>query len=128
MSDSNNKTFSNIEEIRQIIEEGEIGIMSVEEAHSIMDEEAKRLADLEKERYLDPLHVQTPMLQRLQREFPNLNSRAGSANWAVLAMMANLIVELRTKGMSTPDIEKCICEAPMNLFKVLYQRGLVTKG
>lgn len=128
MSDSENKTFSNIEEIRKIIEEGEVGMMSIEEAHSIMDEETKRLVDLDKERYLDPLHVQTPMLQKLQREFPNLNSKAGTANWSVLAMTANIIVELRTKGLSNPEIESIIAEAPMNLFKALYKNNLISKG
>lgn len=85
-------------------------------------------ARVEKERYLDPLHVQTPMLQRVQRDYPRINTGAGTANWAVLANYANLIVDLRTRGLSTPDIEERIRESAHNFFGAIYQHGLVKRG
>jgi len=121
-------TLSNLAEIQKVINEGETGMMSVEQAQKILSDEELRLKKIEEERYLDPLHVQTPMLQRVQREYPNLNTGAGSSNWVVLATFANLIVELRRKGLSSPDIEHEIREAPHRMFGALYQRGMVKKG
>lgn len=85
-------------------------------------------ARVESEHWLDPLHVMTPMLQRVQREFPSLNTGAGGGNWLVIASYANIIVALRAKGLSSPDIEDIIRETPMSMFRGLYERGLVKKG
>jgi hypothetical protein len=127
MDDNETKTFSNIAAIRDAINTGDHN-MSLEEAHRIVDGEKARLERIERERHLDPLHVQTPMLQRMQRELPNLNSQAGSTNWILLATFANLIVELRTKGVSTPDIEESIREAPFKMLRAVYKANLVKRG
>lgn len=89
--------------------------------------EEEYLARVEKERYLDPLHVQTPMLQRVQRDYPQLNTGSGGGNWMVLASYANLIVDLRTRGLSTPDIEERIRENAHNFFGAIYQHGIVKR-
>jgi len=120
-------TLSNLQEIQQIIAEGESGMMSVEQAQELLDSEEARLKKLHEERYLDPLHVQTPLLQRIQREYPKLNTTAGSANWIILANAANLIVALRTKKLSSEAIETEIKENVHNFFGVLYKRGLISR-
>ena len=126
--DDQHNPFSNLEEIKKVIQEGESGMMSVEQAQQIVDDEAARLKKLDEERRLDPLHVQTPMLQRMQREYPDLNSHAGTTNWALLASTALAIVKLRTAGVSSADIEREIMEIPFRIFKVIYKQGLVKKG
>lgn len=90
-----------------------------------VDLDSLTMEQLNKLRYLDPLHVMTPILNDLRREFPNLNLNTGTSNWAVVASVANTIVALRTKNLSSDDIESVVSKMPYNFYKGLYTSGKV---
>jgi hypothetical protein len=112
-------SFTNqLDKLKALIEKAEGKEMSVKETHE---------ERVERESFLDPLHVMTPIKNDLQMTFPTLNLSAGSTNWAIVATAANLIIALRTKNLSSPEIEYEIKCSVTKMYTGLYASSKVFK-